>query len=38
MDVVAKIAKTPTGRGGPFASDVPRDPIVIESMSLVDGN
>ena len=38
FDVVTKIAKTPTGRGGPFASDVPRDAIVIESMTLVDGN
>ena len=38
MDIVAKIAKTPTGRGGPFGSDVPREPIVIESMTLVDGH
>jgi len=38
FDVVTKIAETPTGRGGPFASDVPRDPVVIESMTLVDGN
>ncbi len=38
LDVVTKIAKTPTGRGGPFASDVPRDAIVIESMTMVDGN
>ena len=38
MDVVTKIAKTPTGRGGPFGSDVPREPIVIESMTLVDGH
>jgi cyclophilin family peptidyl-prolyl cis-trans isomerase len=38
FDIVTKIAKTPTGRGGPFASDVPRDPIVIESITLVDGN
>ena len=30
MDVVTKIAKTPTG-----ASDVPRQPIVIESATLV---
>ena len=36
-DVVTKIAKTPTARGGPFGSDVPREPIVIESMTLVDG-
>jgi cyclophilin family peptidyl-prolyl cis-trans isomerase len=38
FDVVIKIAKVPTGRGGPFASDVPRDAIVIESMTMVDGN
>jgi peptidyl-prolyl cis-trans isomerase A (cyclophilin A) len=36
MDVVTKIAKTPTGAGGPFRSDVPRQPVVIESMSVVD--
>ena len=36
FDVVTKIAKTPTGRGGPFASDVPHDAIVIESMAPVD--
>ena len=37
-EVVAETAKTPTGRGGPFGSDVPREQIVIESMTLVDGN
>jgi peptidyl-prolyl cis-trans isomerase B (cyclophilin B) len=36
FDVVTNIGKTPTGRGGPFASDVPHDAIVIESMTLVD--
>jgi len=35
MDVVTKIAKTPTGGGGPFPRDVPKTPIVIESMTLV---
>ena len=35
MDVVMKIAKTPTGPGGPFGSDVPKQPVVIESMTLV---
>ena len=35
QDVVTKIAKTPTGPGGPFPSDVPRQPVVIESMTLV---
>ena len=36
FDVVTKIGKTPTGRGGPFASDAPQEAIVIESMTLVD--
>jgi len=35
MDVVTKIAKTPTGSGGPFRSDVPKQPVVIESMTVV---
>jgi peptidyl-prolyl cis-trans isomerase B (cyclophilin B) len=35
MDVVTKIAKTPTGSGGPFRSDVPREAVVIESMTVV---
>jgi peptidyl-prolyl cis-trans isomerase A (cyclophilin A)/peptidyl-prolyl cis-trans isomerase B (cyclophilin B) len=35
MDVVTKIAKTPTGAGGPFPRDVPRPPVVIESMTVV---
>ena len=35
LDVVLKIAKTPTGPGGPFGSDVPRPPVIIESASLV---
>ena len=36
MDVVTKIAKTQTGAGGPFRSDVPKQPIVIESATVVD--
>jgi peptidyl-prolyl cis-trans isomerase B (cyclophilin B) len=36
MDVVTKIAKTPTGSGGPFRTDVPKQPVVIESMTVVD--
>lgn len=35
MDVVMKIAKAQTGPGGPFRSDVPREAVVIESMSVV---
>ena len=35
MDVVTKIAKTQTGPAGPFSSDVPKQPIVIESVVVV---
>jgi peptidyl-prolyl cis-trans isomerase A (cyclophilin A)/peptidyl-prolyl cis-trans isomerase B (cyclophilin B) len=35
LDVVMKIAHTPTGAGGPFPRDVPRTPVVIESMTVV---
>ena len=35
MDVVGKIAQTPTGRGGPFPGDVPKTPVVIESVRVV---
>lgn len=35
MDVVHRIAKTPTGTGGPFPSDVPNDPVIIEEMSVL---
>jgi len=38
LDVVQKIGKSPTGPGGPFPSDVPRQPIVIESMTAVGQN
>ena len=37
MDTVTKIAHTPTGSGGPFSRDVPQQPVVIESMTLVAG-
>ncbi len=37
MDVVTKIAHLPTGPGGPFSRDVPREPVVIESMTIVGG-
>lgn len=36
MDIVDKIAKTPTGAGGPFPRDVPKTPVVIESMRVVE--
>ncbi len=34
-DVVDAIAEVPTGAGGPFASDVPRTPVVIEGAARV---
>ncbi len=37
MDVVNKIAKTPTGQGGPFPTDVPRTPVIINSAKIVGG-
>ena len=35
MDVVNKIKATPTGAGGPFSTDVPKTPILINSATLV---
>ncbi len=35
MDAVMRIAHTPTGPAGPFAKDVPRQPIVIQSITLI---
>jgi cyclophilin family peptidyl-prolyl cis-trans isomerase len=35
MDAVMRIAHTPTGPGGPFAQDVPRQAVVIESITLI---
>ena len=35
MDVVHKIKSTPTGPGGPFPSDVPKTPLLINSATLV---
>ncbi|MEJ2140769.1 MAG: peptidylprolyl isomerase [Gammaproteobacteria bacterium] len=35
MDSVDKIRKTPTGRGGPFPTDVPQKMITINSMSVI---
>ena len=37
MDVVTKISKVPTGSGGPFPTDVPREAVVIESVTVVAG-
>jgi peptidyl-prolyl cis-trans isomerase A (cyclophilin A) len=35
MDVVEKIKSVPTGAGGPFPTDVPKTPILINSATLV---
>ena len=34
MDIVHQIAKTPTGTGGPFPGDVPKNMIIIEDISV----
>ena len=34
MDVIEKIKAMPTGAGGPFPTDVPKTPVVIESAAL----
>jgi cyclophilin family peptidyl-prolyl cis-trans isomerase len=35
MDVVDKIAKSPTGAGGPFPKDVPATPVIINKAVVV---
>ena len=35
MDVVNKIKTLPTGAGGPFPTDVPKTPVVINSATIV---
>jgi len=35
MEVIDKIKSTPTGAGGPFPTDVPKTPILINSATLV---
>ena len=35
MDVVDKIKLSPTGAGGPFPTDVPKTPVLINSATLV---
>ena len=34
MDVVNRIKSLPTGPGGPFRSDVPRTPVIIQSANI----
>jgi cyclophilin family peptidyl-prolyl cis-trans isomerase len=36
MDVVDKIAKAPTGAGGPFPKDVPQQKVIIEKAFVVE--
>ncbi len=36
MEVVDAIRQTATGPGGPFPADVPRTPVVIEHMTIVE--
>lgn len=38
MDIVNKIAQTPTGAKGPFSGDVPRSMVVIESVKLISAS
>jgi peptidyl-prolyl cis-trans isomerase A (cyclophilin A) len=35
MEVVQKIKSSPTGAGGPFPSDVPKTPVIINSITLL---
>jgi len=35
MDVVMRIARAPTGPGGPFDKDVPQQAVIIESVTFV---
>ena len=37
MDVVNKIAATPTGPAGPFPTDVPKERVTIKSARIVNG-
>ena len=36
MDVVDKIKRVDTGPGGPFPKDAPREPVIIEKMTLLN--
>ncbi len=38
MDVVERIGVTPTGATGPFKSDAPLKPVVIEKVEVVEGS
>jgi cyclophilin family peptidyl-prolyl cis-trans isomerase len=36
MDVVDRIAKAPTGAGGPFPKDVPVEKVIINKAVVID--
>jgi len=38
MDIVNKISQIKTGQGGPFPTDVPQQPIVIENIQQLEGS
>lgn len=38
MEIVDKIKAVPTGSGGPFQTDVPQSPVIIEKLYVVDDN
>ena len=35
MNIVGRIARAPTGAGGPFSKDVPKDMIVLEKAMII---
>ena len=35
MEVVERMKAVPTGSGGPFPTDVPRTPVIIQSATLL---
>jgi cyclophilin family peptidyl-prolyl cis-trans isomerase len=37
MDVIDRIGETPTGATGPFKSDAPLKPVIIEKMEIISG-
>ena len=36
MNVMDRIAKVPTGAGGPFQKDVPTEEILIQKVSVIE--
>ena len=36
MDVVSRIVRVPTGKGGPFPTDVPQQEVVIEDIQILE--